>query len=192
MRIQQWINTLNIKVHLPKCVDSIFKPAFIPDSAPFSIQSIINGTALCCFQKKVRKKKKRVVQWKQVNICKSSDMYINIFHGRDENNHFQNMCFPKKSRKNRPKYLRQKSPKTSPKNWWQNPTQNTFLGNAESNLCCAASRMPFFPFSWPFTKIVLMRKKLPDAHIRWTIQFILNHKKANMWRKEKNQYRKKK
>lgn len=60
-----------------------------------------------------------------------------------------------------------------------------FLGNAESNLCCAASRMPFFPFSWPFTKIVLMRKKLPDAHIRWTIQFILNHKKANMWRKEK-------
>jgi len=40
-------------------------------------------------------------------------------------------------------------------------------------------------FSWPFTKIVLMRKKLPDAHIRWTIQFILNHKKANMWRKEK-------
>jgi len=45
--------------------------------------------------------------------------------------------------------------------------------------------MPFFPFSWPFTKIVLMRKKLPDAHIRWTIQFILNHKKANMWRKEK-------
>ena len=30
-----------------------------------------------------------------------------------------------------------------------------------------------------------MRKKLPDAHIRWTIQFILNHKKANMWRKEK-------
>jgi len=62
---------------------------------------------------------------------------------------------------------------------------NMFLGNAESNLCCAASRMPFFPFSWPFTKIVLMRKKLPDAHIRWTIQFILNHKKANMWRKEK-------
>ena len=47
-------------------------------------------------------------------------------------------------------------------------------------------------FSWPFTKIVLMRKKLPDAHIRWTIQFILNHKKANMWRKEKNQYRKRK
>ena len=37
-----------------------------------------------------------------------------------------------------------------------------------------------------------MRKKLPDAHIRWTIQFILNHKKANMWRKEKNQYRKRK
>jgi len=36
---------------------------------------------------------------------------------------------------------------------------NMFLGNAESNLCCAASRMPFFPFSWPFTKIVLMRKK---------------------------------
>ena len=62
---------------------------------------------------------------------------------------------------------------------------NMFLGNAESNLCCAASRMPFFPFSWPFTKIVLMRKKLPDAHIRWTIQFILNHKKANMWRKQK-------
>ena len=30
-----------------------------------------------------------------------------------------------------------------------------------------------------------MKKKLPDAHIRWTIQFILNHKKANMWRKEK-------
>ena len=32
------------------------------------------------------------------------------------------------------------------KQWWQNPTQkNMFLGNAEFNLCCAASRMPFFP-----------------------------------------------
>ena len=33
---------------------------------------------------------------KQVNICKSSDEYINIFHGRDQNNIFRKHVFSKK------------------------------------------------------------------------------------------------
>ena len=37
---------------------------------------------------------------KQVNICKSSDEYINIFDGRDsKNNNLKNMCFQKKVEK---------------------------------------------------------------------------------------------
>jgi len=44
---------------------------------------------------------------------------------------------------------------------------------------CVVSRISLFlPFSWPLTKNCADEKKLPDAHIRWTIKFILNHQKS--------------
>ena len=48
-----------------------------------------------CFQKKVEKR----VFHETVNICKSSDEYINIFDGRDSQNNIFRTCVSKKSRK---------------------------------------------------------------------------------------------
>ena len=80
------------------------------------------------------------------------------------------------------------------KQWWQNPTQkNMFLGNAEFNLCCAASRMPFFPLFLAIYKNCADEKKTAwcSYKMNYSIHF-KSQKSKHVKKRKKNQYRKRK